>query len=126
MKRGSFGVVLLAGLFFLSLTEARSVRQDLTPVAAYMEQASQTVLRGDIEKTAALTGQARAAWEAWRLKYSSLTQQQEVWEIDRLWEEVEVFLTAGETVHCSAACAELKNQVQALMEDQQLSLHNLL
>lgn len=126
MKRGTFGILLLLLLLFAGLLESRSVRRDFSPIAYGMEQASQAVRRGDTKKAAALTGQARAAWEDFRAKYSSLTQQQDVWEIDSLWDEVQVFLESGETVHCSAACAELKNHLQAMLRSQQLSLHSLL
>ena len=126
MKRGIFGVILLLLLFFGGLLESRSVHRDLAPIAYGMEQASHAVRMGDTKKAAALTGKARAAWEVFETKYSSLTQQQDVWEIDSLWDEVQVFLESGETVHCSAACAELKNHLRAMLQNQQLSIHSLL
>ena len=125
MKRGVFGCVLLVFLLLLSLTLMRQVRRDLRPIAGDMELASEAVLREDFEKTAALTDGARTAWKEYRLRYSCLSPQQQVRQIDSLYDEVRVFLTAGETVHCSAACEELKNQLLALMEDQQLNLPNL-
>lgn len=126
MKRGIFGILLLLLLFFGGLAESRSVRRDLTPIAYSVEQASQAVQKGDTEKTAALAEKARAAWENFEVKYSSLTQQQDVWTINILWDEVQVFLESGETVHCSAACAELKNLLRAMLRDQQLSIQSLL
>ena len=126
MKRGVFGILLLILILFLGLTQMRDSRSNLKPIAADMELASQAVLQGDIKKAAALTDRARAAWEDYRLKFSSLSQQQAVRSVDSLYDEVKVFLIAGETVHCSATCEVLKNQLLALLEDQQLNLLNLL
>ena len=126
MKRGVFGVILLVLIFFLGLTQMRDSRKELRPIAADMELASQAVLQGDLKKAAALTDGARAAWEDIRLKFSCLSQQQAVRSIDSLYDEVRVFLIAGEAVHCGAACEALKNQLRALQDDQQLDLLNLL
>ena len=126
MKRGLFGAILLVLLLAGGLLQRTAAREELSPIAADMDRASQAVLRGDLTKTAALTASSRAAWEQYRLKYSCLTEQQEIRSIDCLFDEAEVFLTAGEKVHCSAACAELKNLLQALKEDQSLSIPHLL
>ena len=126
MKRGLFGCLLLIVLLSAGLTELKATRQLLKPIVSHAELASQTVLQGDFEKTAALTEKARAAWEKTRGRFSFLNEQEAVREIDRLYDEAEVFLRSGEKIHCSAAFASLKNQLQALLEDQQLSLPNLL
>ena len=125
MKRGIFGCLMLLVLLLWGFRQMGQVRQELTPIIGNMELASQTILQEDYKKTAALTDGARAAWEDYRLKYSCLSSQQQVRRIDSLYDEVRVFLVAGETIHCSAACAELKNQLLALREDQSLSLPNL-
>lgn len=126
MKRGAFGCILLIALFFFSLTGIRTAHQELSPIARRMDMASEAALQSDWQKTAALTREARAAWEDYRFKYSCLSQQEDVREIDGLYDEVQVFLKAGESVHCSAACAALKNQLLGLLEDQKLSFPSLL
>ena len=125
MKRGIFGCVLLGLLLAFSLQISRQARKEILPIAGEMSQAQEAILREDYKKTAALTDGARAAWEKYRAKYSSLGDQQQIRNIDSLYDEVKVFLTAGETVHCSAACAELKNQLLALLEDQKVNIPNL-
>ena len=126
MKRGFFGIFLLLLLFFGGLSQGRSARQNLKPIAQTMSLAGQAALEEDWEKTAALTGKARTAWESYTLKFSCLAQQQSVREITALYEEVEIFLKAEEGGHCSAACSMVKNQLLALLEDQALNLENLL
>ena len=125
MKRGLFGVILLLCLIFGGLHQIRQVRKDLSPIIGDMELAAQAILQEQDQKTAALTDGARAAWEQYRTKYSCLNDQQQVRQIDSLYDEVMVFLTAKERVHCSAACMALKNQLLALQEDQSLNLPNL-
>ena len=126
MKRGLIGGILMVLLLFAGLTEMKTVRRELNPMADTMEQAAQAVLRGVYKKTAALTAKARAAWEDSHFRFSCLSHQQAVRQIDGLYDEVEVFLQAKEKVHCSAACQALKNQLRALLEDQKLDLPNLL
>lgn len=126
MKRGVFGIVLLTAIFFGGLWAGKSARQDLNQAADAMDLAARAVLQGDIEKTAALTLKVRTAWDDNRLKYSILSDQQQVREIDSLLDEAEVFLVAGERVHCGSTCAVIKNRLKSLLEDQQLQLHILL
>ena len=126
MKRGTFGAVLLAALFFLCLSEMRFARRELKPMAGQIRQAAEAAALGDYEKTAALTEKAGAAWEKCRGKFSCLSQQQAVRDIDGLYDEVRVFLLAKEQVHCAAACENLKNHLLALLEDQKLCFANLL
>ena len=126
MKRGTFGILLLILLFFAGLSSMRSVREEIRPIAGNMELAAQAALREDYGQTAALTEKARTAWNENHLKFSLLSDQATVRTIDSLYDEVEVFLKAEEKVHCSAACQALKNQLQALMEEQNLSLPILL
>ena len=126
MKRGFIGIFLLLLLLFGGLSQIKAAREDLKPIEQTVSLAGQAALAGDWEKTAALTKKARAAWETHILKFSCLAQQQSVREITSLYDEVEVFLAAREAVHCSATCAVLKNQLQALLEDQALELQNLL
>ena len=126
MKRGFFGIFLLLLLLFGGLSQGRSARRDLKPIADTMMLAGQAALEENWEQTAALTEKARAAWESCISKFSCLAPQQSVREISALYEEVEIFLKAEEGGHCSAACSMLKNQLLALLEDQALNLQNLL
>lgn len=126
MKRGILGIFLLVFLFGISLLEAISAARQLRPIEDQLAEASQTALREDTEKTADLTGTARSAWGDYRLKFSCFSQQDAVREIDSLFAQADVFLRSGEMVHCSAACIELKNQLQALLEDQIPNLPSLL
>ena len=126
MKRGFFGPILLAVILTVSLLIGAAAKKELAPIAGDVDLASETVLQEQWQKTAALTEKSRAAWNEIRMKFSCLSQQQAVREIDSLYDQVEVFLNAEEAVHCSATCADLKNHLQALLEEQKLCLSNLL
>ena len=92
MKRGIFGCVLLALLLAFSLQISRQTGRELLPMAGELALAQEAILREDYKKTAALTDGARAAWEQYRAKYSSLGDQQQIRNIDSLYDEVRVFL----------------------------------
>ena len=126
MKRGTFGVIVLLALFAGSFTAMNTVRSQLSPVISRMELASRAAGEGDLQKTAALTEEARAAWETYRLKFSCLSPQESVREIDSLYERVRVYGEAEEPAHCRETCTILKNRLEALLEDQLLTLKNLL
>lgn len=126
MKRGVFGILLLLVIFAGSFLYSFLVKNQICPLIENLEQASQAVLREDLKETAALTEKVSAAWEDYRLKFSCFSHQNSVREIDSLMSEIKVFYTAGELTLCRAACVQLKNQMQALLEDQLPCFRSLL
>ena len=126
MKRGAFGVVLLAALLVLGIFIMVYAGQKLDPIVSSLDLASQEALRGNFKETAALAGWARAAWEDCQFPFSCLAQQEEIHEIDHLYKQLEVFEAAGNRIFCSSTCARLRDLTQELKEDQTLNLHHLL
>ena len=126
MKRGIFGICLLIGLLALGIAAMLTAKHQLTPIEEDLGQVSQAALHGDWQKTAALTGKARAAWEDCRDLFSCFAQQEEIHEIDRLYDQLEIYAVAGEKRLCSSIAAQLRNLTKELQEDQLLNLPHLL
>ncbi len=126
MKRGTFGVILLLVILIGSLLCSLMVRNQIGSLTEDLERAAQAALRKDYKETAALTEKVSTAWKKYRMKFSCLSHQDAVREIDSLFAQMEVFQSTEEAACCSAACVMLKNQLQALLEDQLPCFHSLL
>ena len=126
MKRGYLGMALLGAILLLSILISGISARRAEPIHENLEQAAGAALRGDWQKTAALTGKARAAWEDGKFYFSCFAHQDEVRDIDSLFGQLEIYQSAREGPGCSALCVMLENLTRELQEDQCLNLHHLL
>lgn len=123
MKRGVFGVCLLAGLLLLGLLVTAYAARRLDPIADDLELALQAADLGQGQKAAALADKARAAWEDCRNVFSCLSQQEDIHRIDRLYVQLE---NCSRLEAYGDLCRMLRDLTQELREDQTLRLPHLL
>ncbi len=126
MKRGMFGMGILAVLLILCLIFMGTAAVLPREICQNLYEAADTALLGDWEKTAALTEEARAAWEDIRLFYRCITYQDQIQEIDSLFSQLTAYERAQDGGTCGATCLSLADETRALGEDQLLTLWNLL
>lgn len=126
MRRGLLGMGILAVLLILCLMIMTAAAVLPRQLAADLQAAAEAALSEDWEKTAALTGKARAAWEEIRLFYCCITSQDEIQEMDSLFLQAAAYVQAEETGSCAAACLSLADQARSLGEDQILTIQYFL
>ena len=126
MKRGLFGMGILAVLLIVCLIVMGTAAVLPRQLAEDLQGAAEAALAGDWEKTAALTEGARAAWGEIRRFYCCITHQDALQKIDSLFSQLEAYRRAGEAGSYGAACLSLAAQTRSLGEDQLLTLWQLL
>lgn len=126
MKRGLFGMGILAVLLIVCLIVMGTAAVLPRRVVENLQTAADTALSGDWETTTALTEGARAEWEEIRLFYRCITYQDEIQKIDSLFSQLAAYQQAGEAGIYGATCLSLADQTRALGEDQLLTIWDFL
>ena len=126
MKRTWIGIGLLAGLLILGIFTARWMDRCHSPVAGNLKQAAEAAMTEDWQKAEEFCRSAQDKWERCRKTTAVLTDHGPMEEIDSLFAELKIFLTAREQVHFASVCSQLSRQVEAIGEAHGLMWWNIL
>jgi len=126
MKRFWFGAALLAVLLITAGWLGNRMVKNTLPCADELEQAAASAMAEDWHSAKTMTSRARARWEENRRISASLSDHEELDEIDALFEELEIYGAREETVGFAAGCAFLAEKFRDLGQSNRLSWWNLL
>ena len=126
MKRGWFGVGLLAVLLALGIFSSVAMGLFHEPVADVLERASDYALEENWDQARRLSGRAEDTWEElWHFS-ASFADHSPMEEIDSLFAQLEIYEKARDPVAFAAVCASLSRQLEAMSDAHELSWWNLL
>lgn len=125
-KRFWLGIGILA--LFLLVGVGISLGMDAIhrPAEQALEQAAEKALDGQMEEAVALARQAHDWWDdRWKLT-ASVADHSPMDEVDKLFEEMEVYAQAQEDKHFAACCAQLSRLVESMAAAHRFNWWNLL
>lgn len=126
MKRSWLGAGLLALLLLGGILSSRWLIHTHQDIAGDVEQAVEYALREDWEQATRLTRQARDSWEQCRKPSATLVDHAPLERIDTLFDQLEVYAEARETVSFAASCVQLSKEIEDLSDAHRVNWQNLL
>lgn len=126
MKRSWMGFVLLIALLVAGLVSSAAMLKFCSEDTARLERAGEEALRGNWERAAYFTAQARQSWDSWELFRCAMADHKPAEEIDTLFSMLEVYGSARDKVNFGAICREAAKKLETLGDAQRLNLRNLL
>lgn len=126
MKRFWLGIGLLVGFLALGLWVTKAMNDVHDPIAALLEDASETALAGDLPKGISLGSEAKKQWETHRKATAAVADHTPLEEIDKLFAEMEVYGQEEELPHFAACCKQLSALVRSMGEAHSLTWWSLL
>ena len=126
MKRGIFGLALLAVFLFTGLWSAGAMKRFHMPLSDRLEQAAQTALAGDLQAAAREAMAVRDQWDQRRGQVAILANHTPMDQVDTTFSRLEAYARAGNAGDFAALCKDLAAQLSATAEAHQLSWRNLL
>ena len=126
MKRGWFGVGLLAILLGLGIFSSLAMGLLHEPMANMLERAADCALEGSWEQAERLSLRAEENWEdMWHFS-ATFADHGPMEEIDSLLAQLEVYAQIRDPVSFAAVCGSLSRQLEAMGDAHELSWWNLL
>ena len=126
MARSRFGAVLLAVLLLLGFAAQWGIAKCQRSVAEDLAGAAQAALEEDWEETDRLVHRAQAQWQRSYCITAALADHDPLEQVDAAFAVLTVWQEAQDPVAMAAGCRDLESRIRALMEEQQLSVRNLL
>lgn len=126
MKRGIFGLGILALFLILGLLGAKVMEDFHTPLAHQLEQAATLALRGDLEDATRLAEDVHRRWDRKWDQVAILADHTPMDQIDATFARLEAYGQAGNIWNFAALCRDLSAQISATAEAHKLSWRNLL
>ncbi len=126
MKRLWLGIVILAVLLTASALSCVAMERIHTPICLTLAQAAAAAEAEDWETAQALTAQARARWERYWYFTATVADHTPMDELDGLFEELDIYLSARENPHFSATGLHLAALAAAMADSQTPSWWNVL
>ena len=126
MKRSRFGAALLVALLLLGFGAQWGIGKCQASVAEDLQKAAETALAEDWEQTGRLIRRAREQWQRCYGFSAALADHDPLEQIDAAFAALAVWQAVEEPAAMAAGCRDLESRIRALIEEQQLSLRNLL
>ena len=126
MKRGWIGLILLGCLLLGGVLSSRYMTREQETLAQAVEAAAQDARAGQWESACRRLRETRHAWNRGWKKTAVFADHAPMEEINGLFAQLEVYGRRREILSFSAACAELKCQLEAMADAHKLSWENLL
>ena len=126
MKRCVIGAALLGLLLILGMLTALWSERTLSPLETAMDQAAEASFQGNWTEAAALTDEARAAWQESRGLAGIFFSQKTVEEIDGLFVKIRLWQRDRDRTACTCDCLVLRERFRALADSQSPGLLHFL
>lgn len=126
MKRSWIGFALLVALLAAGLVCSAAMIKFCGEDSVRLERAGAEALRGNWERAAYFTAQARQHWDSWELFRCAMADHKPAEEIDTLFSMLEIYGAARDNVAFGALCREAAKKLETLGDAQRLNLRNLL
>lgn len=123
MKRIWIGIGLLMGLLVLGFVASNQMVRVHLGIAKQLEQAAQ---EPQWEQAVSLSREAKEAWHRHRSFTASLSEHDNIDQIDSLFAQLEVYQTQADPLSHASACAYLSEAISALLDAHRLTWWNLL
>ena len=126
MKRLYIGITVLAILLAAGLTVAFCTHRVYTPIVTLLEEAAEGALKEALPTAAQKAREAKRLWDKQKYLTALVADHTPMEDIDRLFREMEIYASTGETPHFAACCAQLASMVENMADAHTPNLHNLL
>ena len=125
-KRFYLGLGILALFLILGLAVTWGMERVSGPASQLLEQATEEILRGNLEEGVALAQKARGIWEkGWRA-VALVADHSPMDEIDGLFAQMDYLAKAGDRIQLGACCARVAELVEAVADAHALTWWNII
>lgn len=125
-KRFYLGVGILVFFFLLGMIVAWGMARIADTAAAFLEQAEEAILSGNVEMGTQLAQRAKWLWEKGWKAMALAADHSPMDEIDGLFAQMNFFVKNGNSVELGACCARVAELVEAISDAHRLTWWNIL
>ena len=126
MSRFWLGVILLVILLAVGLWITATIGSTQKNIAAFLGQAEEQILSGNLVAAKELVQKAYLQWEESWHSTASVVDHAPMDEVDGLFAQLQAYGKTGQSEHMAAYCARLSLLIEAIGESQKLTWWNLL